>query len=294
MIHIAAASYAPEWHSNWAALTEKLDRWCAKAAAKGAQLAVFPEYAGIEAALIGVPVDGTTAAVWSQKMAARANDWASLHATLAQKHDLHVLAGSICASTDDGIVNRATLCAPSGQIGHQHKLILTPYERDHMAMVGGRDLTLFETPLGKIGVLICYDSEFPLLARQLVLAGADIILVPSCTDVSAGQTRVRQSARARAIEGQCLIVQSPLIGTVKNCDVVDQQTGRSGFFCPPDYGLPSDGIIAQGETDEPGWVTAAVDPTAITAARVQGQVGNFAHWPDQDRHVKPITTCHLT
>ena len=67
----------------------------------------------------------------------------------------------------------------------------------------------------------------------LVEAGADMILVPSCTDLPAGQTRVRQSCRARAIEGQCLVVQAPLVGAVAGCDIVDVSTGRAGHPTPP-------------------------------------------------------------
>jgi predicted amidohydrolase len=111
-----------------------------------------------------------------------------------------------------------------------------------------------------------------------------MILVPSCTDGPAGQTRVRQSARARAIESQCLVVQAPLVGRVAGCDVVDESTGRVGFFCPPDDGLPDDGILAQGQTDHAGPVVADLDPGAILAPRRTGQVGNFAHWDEQQRH----------
>ena len=127
-------------------------------------------------------------------------------------------------------------------------------------------------------------------ARALAEAGADMILVPSNTDFAAGQTRVRQSCRARAIEQQCLVVQAPLIGDVPQCTVLDTQTGRAALFCPPDHGLPASGIIAQGETDKPAWVIADVDPSAITAPRQSGQVGNFHHWDEQDKRVKTVTT----
>lgn len=280
---IAAGAYTPEWHADWDGLADKLDRWIRAAVAQGADLAVFPEYAGIEAALIGAPLACPGALVWRDRMAAAAGRWHDLHASLAQRHGIWVLAGSMCAADGDGFVNRAVLVGPNGQMGAQDKVIPTPYEREEMGLQSGDAIQLFDTQLGRIGVLICYDCEFPMLARQLVEAGADLILVPSCTDLPAGQTRVRQSARARAIEGQCLVVQAPLVGRVAGCDVVDVSCGQTGFFAPPDHGLPPSGVLAQGKSDQAGWTVLEVDPAQIAAPRQSGQVGNAAHWPEQAR-----------
>lgn len=291
---IAAAAYHPQWHATWDDLRAKLTAWVADAAGQGAQLLVFPEYAGAEAGLTGQAADAPkTAPAWAAHLAENADRWTRLHCDLAKAYGVYILAGSLPYASPRGLVNAAAFCAPDGAWAMQEKLILTPYERTELQLVPGTALRLFETALGKIGVLICYDSEFPLQARALVAAGADVILVPSCTDFPAGQTRVRQSCRARAIEGQCLIVQAPLVGTVPDCDIVDQSTGRTGFFCPPDHGLPADGIIAQGQTDVADWVIADVDPTAIAGARKTGQVGNFTHWAEQDDRIKTVTCQRL-
>ncbi|MEO1639079.1 MAG: carbon-nitrogen hydrolase family protein [Pseudomonadota bacterium] len=289
---IATAAYQPEWHGDWDSLTAKLDRWVSDAARQGADLLVFPEYAGVEAGLIGAPQNRTPVG-WVAHLHDRHAEWCDLHSSLARRYDVHILSGSLPWAQDEVTTNAAALCAPSGEIGVQHKMILTPYERNEMQLSPGRDLQLFETTLAKIAVLICYDSEFPLLARALVAAGADVILVPSCTEAPAGQTRVRQSCRARAIEGQCLVVQAPLVGALPHCEIIDQNTGRAGIFCPPDNGLPQDGIIAQGQPDTPGWTYADVDLALIAAVRRTGQVGNFAHWPEQDARCNTITTQRL-
>lgn len=291
---IAAAAYHPQWHDTWDAMAAKLTAWVTEAADQGADLLVFPEYAGVEAGLIGSPDTAPkTAPAWAAHLADHAADWVQLHADLAKQYGVYIVAGSLPWTTPQGLVNAAPFCAPDGSWSLQEKLILTPYEREEMHLSPGTDLQLFETSLGKIGILICYDSEFPLQARALVAAGADLILVPSCTDFPAGQTRVRQSCRARAIEGQCLIVQAPLTGVVPDCEIIDQSTGRVGFFCPPDHGLPPDGIIAQGQTDDPAWVIADVDPQAIAGARKTGQVGNFTHWAEQDDRIKTVTQVPL-
>ena len=277
-MRIAAVAYTPERHPGWLGHQMKLDRLLTQAAA---DLVVLPEYAAIEAALVGNTPSNPDPLFWRDLAADRAGDWADQFDHLARAHRCHILAGTGPVRDGARIVNRAWLFGPDGLIGTQDKLILTPWERRDLDMSPGQGLTLFDTALGRIGVLICYDSEFPLLARAMVEGGADMILVPSCTDLPAGQTRVRQSCRARAIEGQCLVVQAPLVGQVRGCEVVDTSTGRAGLFVPPDHGLPADGILAQGETDRAGPVVATVDLAAISAARRTGQVGNFAPWPEQ-------------
>ena len=284
---IATSAYLPSWHANWNSLSEKLTAWVREAASKGADLLVFPEYAGCEAALIGTPQD-CAPSEWAARMAGQVEPWVEVHSRLAEEYGVTIISGSLCAEAEGGYVNRSHVHTPDGGIAYQDKMILTPYERNEMRLSAGRLLSLFETTVGRFGILICYDSEFPLQARALCEAGAEMILVPSATDFPAGQTRVRQSCRARAIENQCLIVQSPVLGPVPACDVLDQGTGRAGVFCPPDHGLPSDGIIAQGATDTPGWVYAEVDPAQISAPRLTGQVGNFSHWSEQDERLAEV------
>ena len=273
---IAAVAYACDRLPGWVAHELKLDAILREA---DADLVVFPEYAAMEAALIAGPATGSVMD-WRDLAAARAADWVEQFRLMAIKHRCHIVAGSGPVATERGVVNRSWLISPAGEVQHQDKRLLLSYEREEMGLVEGEELRLFDTALGKIGVLICYDSEFPLQARALCEAGAEMILVPSCTDFPAGQTRVRQSCRARAIENQCLIVQAPLVGEVAGCEIIDRATGRAGHFCPPDHGLPSDGILAQGETDRPGPVTIEVDPAAIAAPRISGQAGNFSHWPE--------------
>lgn len=287
---IAASAYRPVWHADQASLEARLEGWVAEAAQQGAQLLVFPEYAGVEAVLVGERPKGLSPLGWSGRMAAAAEGWAVLNSRLAQKFGVYIVAGSLCAQGSHGLVNRAYFLSPEGGIDWHDKLMLIPYERKEMGLVPGQEVKLFETPLGRIGIQICYDSEFPLFTRALVAQGADMILVPSATDFEAGYTRVRQSCRARAIESQCLVVHSPVLGPVQDCPVLELGTGSAAMFCPPDYGLPQNGIVAQGAVDAEGWVIAEVDPAMISSPRLSGQVGNFAHWPEQDHRVNSVTT----
>ena len=81
---------------------------------------------------------------------------------------------------------------------------MTRFENEQWLISAGDEIRVFDTDFGKIAINICYDSEFPLIARQQVEAGADLILVPSCTDTQAGFHRVRLGCQARALENQCL------------------------------------------------------------------------------------------
>lgn len=281
---IAALSYACTPLPGWVAHETKLSKLITAA---DADLIVLPEYAAVEAALVG-GTRLTSVTDWRDLAADRANDWVEQFKMLAAKHKVHILAGSGPVRDGDRMVNRAWLISPRGEVVHQDKLIPTPYERGELGLSAGDGLRVFDTDLGRIGILICYDSEFPLLARAMTQAGAELLLVPSCTDTAAGQTRVRQSCRARAIENQVVVVQAPLVGEMTRCEMIDINKGRAGIFTPADIGLPDDGIAAQGAPDVTDMARAELDPRAIASGRMGGQVHNYAHWPEQFAHLDSV------
>ena len=101
--------------------------------------------------------------------------------------------------------------------------------------------------------------------------------VPSCTDSVAGFTRVRVGARARALEGQCVVVHSVTVGDAPWCPAVDANRGAAGVYGPPDVGFPEDGVLARGAMDAPGWTFANADRGAIARVRADGAVLNARH-----------------
>lgn len=138
--------------------------------------------------------------------------------------------------------------------------------------------TAFDTALGKLGVAICYDSEFPLLVRKQIDAGALLILVPSCTDGLAGYHRVALSCRARALENQCYVLQSVTVGRAPWSLAIDINRGAPGIYGPVDHSFPCDGVLALGEMDAPGWIYADLDFAALELVCQCGQVKNHADW----------------
>ena len=278
---IAAAQYPVEALSSWAEYASKLERWLSEAAGRGARLAVFPEYGAMELASL----DPETMGDLNGSLAFVASLLAQidrLHATLSARFGLHILAASTpCRRGDGTYVNSARLITPGGKVGVQDKLIMTRFERETWGVSAGGPLRLFETALGRIGILICYDSEFPLLARALVEAGAQLLLVPSCTDTLQGFWRVRTASQARALEGQCHVIQSPLVGAAPWSPAVDINRGAAGIFGPPDGDFPEDGILGSGQMDTAGWVYGEIDFDRTAAVRADGAVLNMRHWAEQ-------------
>ncbi|KAF0675645.1 carbon-nitrogen hydrolase family protein [Profundibacterium mesophilum] len=277
---IATSAYPVDWHASWADYEEKLELWVAMAAQQGAELLVFPEYAGMEASLIGEPHDAAQPDGWALSAVAAMADGINVHARLAADYGVHILAGSgPTRDFDSGkIVNRATFLSPDGRRGFQDKQILTPWERRETPLSPGRGLSAFDTDLGRISILICYDSEFPLLARALP---CDVLLIPSCTDGPAGYTRVRVAGRARALEGQCVAVQSATVGATPLCPYLDENSGAGGIFGPPDSGFGTSGILADGRLDQPGWTYAEIEVDELPDYRGAAQVSVSEHWDEQ-------------
>ena len=209
----------------------------------------------------------------------------ALHADLARRHDCLILGASRPYFAGPRPVNRATLYGPDGILGHQDKQIMTRFEREQWDVVAGSGLVPFDTDLGRIGVIICYDSEFPLLARHLVDQGAEILLAPSCTDSLAGFTRVRIGAMARALENQCVVAQSPTVGLCDFCPAVDENVGSGAIYGPPDLGFPPTGILAETPLNTPGWALADVSLEAVRLVRRDGRVLNHRHWSEQGARI---------
>ncbi|PRY92540.1 carbon-nitrogen hydrolase family protein [Donghicola tyrosinivorans] len=278
---VAAAAYPIDWHDSWASYADKIRRWVYEAAENGAQMMVFPEYGAMElASLAGAERAGDLAQSITA-VSERVAEADALHAALAQETGTYILAASAPVPDRDKVVNRARFFNPAGDMVFQDKQIMTRFEREDWDIAGGGPLKVFDTPFGKVGILICYDSEFPLLGRSLIEAGAEIILVPSATEALAGYTRVRIGAMSRALEGQCVTVMASNVGEAPWCEAVDVNTGMGGVFCPPDKGFAANGVLAEGVMNTPGWTYAEVDVEQIRQVRLDGGVLNVLHWQEQ-------------
>ncbi|MGZ8162439.1 MAG: carbon-nitrogen hydrolase family protein [Methylobacter sp.] len=285
-VKIATAQYDISFLKLWQHYQRKIESWVSEAAKRDAGILLFPEYASMElASLFSKEVYSSL----SQQLAAMQSlldDYTDLFRTLAQKYNCYIQAGTFPVKIDSGFYrNRAYLFMPDGRVDYQDKLMMTRFENEQWLIQSGKELKCFDTEYGKIAINICYDSEFPMLARKQVEAGANLILVPSCTDTLAGYHRVKIGCQARALENQCYVVQSPIVGIAPWSEAVDVSIGAAAIYTPVDRGFPDNGILAIGELNAVQWVIAEISLSDCETVREQGQVFNYKDWALQNTYV---------
>ena len=281
-VKIASAQYDISFLENWPAYSQKIERWVADAAAQDAKILLFPEYFSMELASLFGEAVYSSLSQQLESMQSLHDDFTALFKALAQKHGCIIQAGTFPVLIESGDYrNRAYLFMPDGRVDFQDKLMMTRFENEKWLIKGGTDIKCFDTEYGKIAINICYDSEFPLLARKQVEAGCVLILAPSCTDTIAGFHRVKIGCQARALENQCYVVQSSLVGNAEWSQAVDVNVGAAAVYTPVDRGFPDNGILAEGTFNAVQWVFAKISPDACATVREQGQVFNYRDWPLQ-------------
>jgi predicted amidohydrolase len=280
-LKVASSQYPIGQPKTLAEWEEKIALWVKNGAATGAELLVFPEYAAIEqAACFGPEVYGDLQATLA-KVAEITDARVAFHVDLAKKYKVHILVGSGPEKKADGrFVNSAQLVTPKGSVGVQEKLIMTPFEHT-WGVTAGDKVRVFETAIGTFGIAICYDSEFPLIARSMAEAGAEVLLVPSCTERVSGYHRVRTGSMARALENTIAAVQSPTVGDAPWSPAVDFNAGAAGIYVPSEHGVSDTGVLAEGKLNAAEWVTAEIDIARLTRVRETGEMHNFGDWTIQ-------------
>lgn len=297
ILNIAVAQYPLDFLASEQAYHDKITHWVERAVDGGANLLVFPEYGAMELASLA----GHEAAAELHQSIDAVSDRLSLqsnvHRGLAQQRGLFILAGSAPWRDphSDRVTNIARIFSPSGQIGEYHKIIPTPWERDAWDISPGpKDgLQVFDIGIAKIGLVICYDIEFPLISRALAEAGAEVILAPSNTETEHGYFRVRTGCMARALENQIYTVHSPTVGPAPWCPAVDQNTGKAGVFAPSDTGFPPGGVVSEGTMNMPDLIFAQLDLALLASLRHSGRVRTYRDW-DMQPGTNPLPKARLT
>jgi len=176
---------------------------------------------------------------------------------------------------DDRLYNVGYLCKRDGSIERYEKLHVTPDEAKVWGMEGGSQIKAFDTDCGKIGILICYDSEFPELSRLLADEGMDILFVPFLTDTQNGYSRVRHCAQARAIENECYVAIAGSVGNLPKVQNMDIQFAQSMVFTPCDFSFPANGIKAEATPNTEMILIADVDIDLLRELNQFGSVRNL-------------------
>ncbi len=195
--------------------------------------------------------------------------------SLAISYNINLITGSMPFVENEKLYNVGYLCQRNGEWDSFVKLHPTPDEKKIWGMSGGHDLKVFDTDCGKIGILICYDVEFPELGRLLADQGMNILFVPFLTDTQNGYARVRNCARARAIENECYVALAGSVGNLPKVHNMDIQFSQSAVFTPCDFAFPTDGIRAEATPNTEMILIADLDLELLKELHIHGSVQNL-------------------
>ena len=163
----------------------------------------------------------------------------------AVSYNVNIISGSMPILEDGKLYNATYLCHRNGLTEEYRKIHITPNEQKYYGMSGGDKIGVFDTDCGKIGILICYDVEFPELSRIYADQGMQILFVPFLTDTQNGYTRVRRCAQARAIENECYVAIAGCVGNLPKVNNMDIQFAQSAVFTPSDFAFPTNAVKAE-------------------------------------------------
>jgi len=214
-----------------------------------------------------------------RKVTEYTEQYIELFTNLAIRYNINIIGGSHFVKEDDEeIYNIAYLFRRDGTIEKQYKLHITPNERKWWGIRRGDAIRVFDTDCGKIAIQICYDIEFPELARIATDMGAKIIFTPFCTEDRQGYLRVRYCAQARAVENQIYTVIAGTVGNLPQTENMDIQYAQSAIFAPSDFEFARDGIV--GETN-PNIEMVMIGDVDLEILRRQRQRGTVRQLKDR-------------
>jgi predicted amidohydrolase/GNAT superfamily N-acetyltransferase len=194
---------------------------------------------------------------------------------LAVAYNINIITGSMPQLRGSHLFNVGFLCHRNGHIDRYEKIHITPSETTAWGMVGGHEIKVFDTDSGKVGILICYDVEFPELPRLLAEQGMQLLFVPFLTDTQNGYMRVRSCAQARAIENECYVAIAGSVGNLPKVNNMDIQFAQSAVFTPSDFAFPTNGIKSETTPNAEMTLIADVDLDLLKELHAFGSVRNL-------------------
>lgn len=190
-------------------------------------------------------------------------------------YNINIISGSMPEVIDGNLYNVGFLCRRDGSVERYEKLHVTPDEAKIWGLQGGNQIKTFDTDCGKIGVLICYDAEFPEVCRIMADQGMDILFIPFLTDTQNGFSRVRYCAQSRAIENECYVAIAGCVGNLPKVENMDIQYAQSMVFTPCDFAFPTNGIKAESTPNTEMILIADVDLDLLRELHQFGNVRNL-------------------
>lgn len=275
-VRVAAVQYGQRRVAGFDDFAAQVEEAVRVAADYGSDFVVFPELFTLQ--LLSAEPRLLSPAEAIARLSGYTGDFTALLRRLASQYRIHVIGGTHPTRTPEGTLrNPCFVATRDGALHRRDKLHITPSEQGSWAVEGGDpdSAGVIETDAGPIGIMVCYDSEFPELGRHLADQGALLLFVPYCTDVRSGHLRVRYSCQARAVENQVYVVAAGNVGHCPNVANFDIQYAQSGVFTPCDFPFPPEGIAAEASPQVEQIVFADLDLDALQRARREGTVKNL-------------------
>lgn len=269
-VRVCATQYDQRRISTFEDFAEQIEYFANTAACYDSHILLFPEF--VTSQLFTTFTRGIPLLEAVDKLAELAPRIDTLFKETAQRHHIYLVGGTTPVRTEKGMRNIAHLYSPSGNVYTQEKLHITPSERDHWGILPGEGIKVFETSIGRLAIVICYDMEFPELARILVEHGVDIILNPFATDERKSYLRVRYCAQARAVENMVYVVMSGNVGGLSRSPSMFLNFGQAAICTPSDFAFPMNGIAAEGIVNTQTVVIADLDLGALDIQRQSASV----------------------
>jgi len=268
-VRIAAVQYLLRPIASFEDFVHQVEFFVRSAKEYKAHFLLFPEFFTMQ--LLSY-INEPAPAMAVRRLARMAPQYEELFIRLAKETGIYIIGGTHPVIQRGKVFNAAHLFTPNGQVFRQKKVHLTPTESGPYQLSRGHGLYLYHTDFGNIGILICYDVEFPEVARVMAEAGAEILFVPSCTDGREGFCRVRYCAQARAIENQIYVAVTGTVGNLPLVPYMATNYGQAAILTPSDYFFARDGIAAEGTINQEQLVVADVDLDLLDEQRVNGSV----------------------
>jgi len=273
-VRVATVQYQQRRIESFAQFGTQVEYFVDVAADYGADFVVFPELFTLQ--LLSVENAPLSPADSIRSLTGYTQPFSELLTALSLKYNINIIGGSHPTVMPDGdIHNNCYVALRDGSLHVREKLHPTPNERHWWRIVGGDSAQIIETDCGPIGIMVCYDSEFPELGRHLADQGALLLFVPFCTDTREGYLRVRYSSQARAIENQCYVVLSGNCGNLPGVNNFDIQYSQSCILTPCDFPFARDGVAADTTPNAEMVAFADLRLDALIEARANGTVQNL-------------------
>ncbi len=285
-IRVALVQYGMRKISNFVEFANQVEYFVSTAKDYKADYVLFPELL-TQQLLSYVRAKDPKLAI--ERVAGYTKDYIQTFKKLAEEYKLYVIGGSHPTPINGELYNTSYLFAPSVKYFQQEKMHITPDERSWWGFAGGNSFNVFDTGKAKIAISICYDIEFPEIARILSSKGVQVIFVPFMTDERKSYLRVRYCAHARAIENQIYVAMAGTVGNLPHAEHMDLQYAQSAVITPSDFPFARDGVAAEASLNTETMVVCDLDMHLLDEARNNGTV---THMKDlrRDLHSLSVNT----